>query len=545
MCAGGGAALNSMDELPPRYPVVAYHLAAVRNRCSAQHRMRVIFLVQNVSIWGNQSPIYDALVRDSTAEVIIVLLPSHTANDVQAGMPIGGYDETYWHYFHDRYTEVYDYTNLMDLHLLQPDYIFIASPYEELRALAGTRNADLVQMAKLCYVDYGVPSSQYFLHIWAEKLAFYDYLSFHFCDSAEEQAVMNAAHPYTVGHGVQHFELLGYPAYERCLTYRPQPRAWRRILWTPRWTAEGAIGGSHFFAFKDCFTAFAVRHGSTQLRFAIRPHPLMFAHFVQQGMMTEAEVRAYKELLKAHDIELDEEQYDLFDALTATDILLTDFSSINMLFFLLNRPMIYCPNGSAPTEDYAKMAEGSYIAEDWTQAEAYLIRLIRGEDPLRVVRTQHVEAFRSLHVGAADRIVRRLKEDYAASSSAADVHLPEVERWLFGQKRSFVPLLLRQPTDALHGICTEDWYEPYLSLLPLRFHDESLQWGEEEILSVLRKQYDEGGAREQRAFIVMAMLLFADPLTLPVPWETDLLPEVFVRDVRRVFRQYRRIRGIV
>lgn len=62
---------------------------------------------------------------------------------------------------------------------------------------------------------------------------------------------------------------------------------------------------------------------------------------------------------------------------------------------------------------------------------------------------------------------------------------------------------------------------------------------------MLRKQYDEGGAREQRAFIVMAMLLFADPLTLPVPWETDLLPEVFVRDVRRVFRQYRRIRGIV
>ena len=57
----------------------------------------------------------------------------------------------------------------MDLHLLQPDYIFIASPYEELRALAGTRNADLVQTAKLCYVDYGVPSSQYFLHIWAEN----------------------------------------------------------------------------------------------------------------------------------------------------------------------------------------------------------------------------------------------------------------------------------------------------------------------------------------------------------------------------------------
>ena len=88
---------------------------------------------------------------------------------------------------------------------------------------------------------------------------------------------------------------------ERCTAHSV-----RRILWTPRWTTQERIGGSHFFEYKDLFLEFAEKYGSEELKFAIRPHPLMFDHFVTEGQMTEQDVADYKAQLAAHDIELDE-----------------------------------------------------------------------------------------------------------------------------------------------------------------------------------------------------------------------------------------------
>lgn len=523
--------------------IVAYYLTKTHNRMRSEHKARILFLVENDFVWDKQSLIYDVLVADEDVEPIIVLLPSYSGMDHAMGRTVGGYEEHYWHFFHDRYMDVYDFTNVMDLRIIQPDYIFLALPYEALRPLSGTLMHELVQIAKLCYVDYGVPGTKFFLHEW-KKFPFFSYLSFYFCDSAEEKIAMEATHPYTVATGLQHFEDLGYPAYEPYLKYRREQHTVRRVLWTPRWTTDPVVGGSHFLEYKDLFVDFAKKYRSDQLEFVIRPHPFMFDNFIQRGYMTESEVAMYKEKLNACGIILDDGACTPFEALSRADILLTDFSSLNMPFFLLERPMIYCPNGTEPTEDYKEMLRASYAAEDWAQVESLLELLIRGEDPAADLRRTIVAAFREKHLGAAKRIVDRLKADYADCLHPQQVYLPDVEKWIFDRKRELVSVIASGNKELLQNFCAQEWYALYLTLMPLRSHDENLVWGEEQILGKLLEMYEAAEEHGSRSCLVLAMLLFADPLTLPVPVEIELWHENLYLDIQEIFRQYRMERGV-
>lgn len=525
--------------------IAAYNLAEHHNRPHPEGRMRVVFLVQNVLIWDKQAPVYDVLAEDETVETIIVLLPSYSSTDNEAEKPVGTYEEEYWHFFHDHYANVYDFTNVLDLRIFQPDYIFMALPYEGLRPLRGTHTAELAKIAKLCYIAYGTQGTKSFIQIEAGLSDFFSHMTFHFCDSAEEKAAMEIVYPVTAAAGVQHFEDLGYPGFESYLEAQNERRVIRRVLWTPRWNTEKRIGGSHFFDYKDDFLAFAGKYGGAGIQFAIRPHPLMFDHFVQKGQMTEQEVADYKEQLAVCGVELDEGRYDAFEALGLADILLTDFSSLNMPFFLLNRPLVYCPNDSELTDDYKQMLEGSYVAQNWEEASFHLERLLRGEDPAAHRRREIVAAFCEKHRGAARRIANRLKKDYADSRNPEAVHMPELDRWIFDQKKGLVSLLAGRRTDLLARFCEQEWYEGYLALLSVHVQSENLIWGEQQLLAKLQEMYISAENDERRACLTLAMLLFADPLTLPLPLAVDLWPKGLYQDIREVFDQQRRAVGLI
>ena len=84
-----------------------------------------------------------------------------------------------------------------------------------------------------------------------------------------------------------------------------------------------------------------------------------------------------------------------------------------------------------------------------------------------------------------------------------------------------------------------------MALLPLRLHNENLVWGEEQILGKLQEMYESAEVRERRSRLVLAMLLFADPLTLPVPVEIDLWPGTLYHDIQNVVRRHRLELGII
>ena len=92
--------------------------------------------------------------------------------------------------------------------------------------------------------------------------------------------------------------------------------------------------------------------------------------------------------------------------------------------------------------------------------------------------------------------------------------------------------------------CEQEWYEGDLALLQMRVQNENLVWVEEQILTKLKEMYTTASHREYRSYLTLAMLLFADLLTLSVPLEIDLWPDGLYQDIRDVFCQLRRDLGI-
>ena len=80
--------------------------------------------------------------------------------------------------------------------------------------------------------------------------------------------------------------------------------------------------------------------------------------------------------------------------------------------------------------------------------------------------------------------------------------------------------------------------------MQLRVRNENLVWGEQQILAKLQEMYAAADCREHRACLTLAMLLFADPLMLPVPLEIDLWPEGLYADLREVFAEQRSELGL-
>ena len=443
--------------------IAAYYLQEMHNRQHAQKKMRVVFLVQDASVWDKQSPVYDALAQDEEAEVIIVLLPTYRAMDAEAGRCAGRYDEDEWHFFHDQYPDVYDFTNVLDLRILEPDYIFLAISYEGLRLLRGTRTPELAKIAKLCYIPYSTPGTHFFLQTEVQMDGVLSYLMFYFCDSAEEKSVLDHAYALGTGMGVQYFEDIGCPVYETYLFHHTEAHKERHVLWTPRWTMDGPAGGSHFLAYRDAFTRFAAEPGSDRLKFSIRPHPLMFRHMLQ----------------------------------------------------------------------------GSYVAETWEQVETHLLHLIRGEDPAALRRREIVAEMRAKHTGASGRIAARLKQDFAEGLSPQIIYAHAAERWIFDRKKELISEIAGWPAGRLAAFRTQPWYDGYLALLPLRLRGDAVAWGENELQKTLVELYAAEADRERRSCIVLAMLLVADPLQLPVPMEIDLWPDGLYRDVCAIFQEMR------
>lgn len=512
--------------------LAAYCLMEVHNRTHRNRRMRVAFLVQEIFLWDKQSDIYDVFAKDSDVDVMIVVMPSYNAVDAQAEKTLGRYDPQIWNYFHGRYDHVYAFTNLLSLRVLRPDYVFLDRPYEPLRRMEGLYTADIARFAKICYVSYGTQGERFYIYAETKNTDCFSYISYHFCDSDEEQRILSDAYSLAVRVGVQHFEMLGYPGFQPYLSAGGGRNPIRRVLWTPRWSLDERIGGSHFFDYQDAFIEFAQQHQGSDLQFAVRPHPLMFSHFVRNGYMTEAEVADYKRRLKDSGIEFDEGEEPLFEALTRTDILLSDFSSIVMNFFLLDRPLIYCPTGHTLTEDYARMQACSYVAADWGQIERALTMLIAGEDPEAPQRRRFIEEMRLRHDGAAARIASYLKAEY--QKERTPIYSPEVETAIFERKKEVLSWLLH---DMRGGALS--WAD-YFAVMPLRLSNSALREEAEMILAQLVETRQTAGGEKLRGVISLAMLLFADPMALPIPIEVDTWPEELYADVKKCIENYRR-----
>jgi CDP-glycerol glycerophosphotransferase (TagB/SpsB family) len=212
---------------------------------------------------------------------------------------------------------------------------------------------------------------------------------------------------YSAKKKIRRIEYLGYPSFQKYLNWRGTDGE-GYVTWTPRWSFDPVKGGSTFVLCKDRFIDFIRR---TKRKGIFRPHPLIYDELMRSHIMTDEEWNDYLGELKSLGVIVDIES-PIDDILKKTDILISDFSSMVMNFFMTGRPIIYYENGVPLNEDFLDIMKHNYVAYSWEDVEKYYDCISNGNDYLRAGRDRYIETKYGNSIGSVDRIVDCICEDW-------------------------------------------------------------------------------------------------------------------------------------
>ena len=286
------------------------------------------------------------------------------------------------------------------------DYLFMTAPYDAYYP-ENLRSDRLANQTLLCCIPYAYIGAYNFFPVSIPR-PFFRNVFCTFVAMTEEKDWLLKYFGDSVERGNRKILDIGYPSLEQIPVREPMENG--RIMWTPRWSYDRQVGGSNFFEYYD--TVCEIKETYPQRELVIRPHPMMFDQFVRKGMMSEKDVENCKQEIANRNIGLDEDS-DLNTALENTAILITDFSSIIMQFFMTERPIIYCHSEIIHLDhDYEKLMEGIYVANNEEEIKRALYEIIENGDPLREKRKRIREEIFKKCQGTIERVIRTLEEDH-------------------------------------------------------------------------------------------------------------------------------------
>ena len=370
-------------------------------------KIKVGFLVQLKEVWDKQAPVYEKLCSDDRFTVSLLVVPP--PGDSTSTYSFEKY-ETLLTFLKSKYPvadirKAYD-KHWSDLSSMGFDYIFYPRMWDS-ELPPEYRTKEVIKFAKTCYIPYGAGGNVYDKQFYYKR-SFFLSLYINFCNSIEE---INSIPTSRYKHNV----FLGIPLLDCAIVRQQHIDAQNSksnnnsILWTPRWTFEEMFGGTTFYAYKDKILSLKTKMPNINL--TLRPHPLTFKNALEIGKMTEREIEDYKNSVKQHGALFDTNAM-IGDTFRQTDILITDYSSVILEFFLSGKPVIYCTKTNISfDENYKKMIQGCYIAENWEQIEITVQKLLNGEDNLKAARMSIIEDIKKQHLGATERIVNFLVND--------------------------------------------------------------------------------------------------------------------------------------
>lgn len=393
----------------------------VRVHCN--EKMRIVFIVQRTEVFNSVRTIFEAAVANDDCEVYLLPLP-RCVNECKELLwdTYASVVEFCHQLYGGKVIDTYDFEtkSYYDLTKLMPDYIFLNVPYANQYPDVYSLEK-LALIAKVCYVPYGyaMPNEKKYSDLYAGP--FYvdliKYISFLFADG-------DVSYSYCKKNRMWLSELLfgkrlyniGYPRFDT-IDVQEVRLMGNTILWLPRWTATNRIDhgnlASHFFDYRDNLLEYVDNQDDYHL--VIRPHPLMFENYIKCGLMSEQDVLTYKKVLKNNRKFLLDEKSSYDDAFNTADVLVTDYSSTIIEFFIRGKPIIYCGKSEELSPQIADVTKTFYYVNGWEQLKKVLDDLKNGIDPLKEERRIAVEKFRSGIQKAGETILNVLKKSYVDS----------------------------------------------------------------------------------------------------------------------------------
>lgn len=383
-------------------------------------KINVGFVFAQVSSdWNKTEPIFLALKNDGRFNVTIIACPPWIGEkrvifDDKSTNTNYQYFKTKEGYQNVNIIDAWlGYENYIDLRQFDFSYVFYNSPYFAFYPKS-YHPKYVTKYTKICYTPYGYTLSKMFLPIsssWDEFRWFYCVYA---CSKGEKSYFDDRIKKK----GTANLQRVAFCGFPRMHSFVAQKDAnapmWEfsknkfRALWTPRWSTEDAIGGSNFLKYKD-FMLELVKD-NPDIDFVFRPHPLTFGNFIQTGQMTKPQVDSYKVACDTNNSKLDETS-EYAPTFWQSGVLITDFSSIIIEYFITEHPIVFCTtktNMDQPTEEFEKMLSCCYIANSEEDIKKYLLQLKKGEDPLKEKR---LIAIQEIFGDDIDKIPSRICDD--------------------------------------------------------------------------------------------------------------------------------------
>lgn len=183
-----------------------------------------------------------------------------------------------------------------------------------------------------------------------------------------------------------------------------------KIMWTPRWTTDTKLGGSHFFDYYKQINWFAQNNKDFFILF--RPHPMAFANYIKQGLMTEAEVKSLQEQYEISPNLAMDNKKEYVDTFWGSDVLITDISSMLLEYFITGKPIIFCGTNMKLNSMFKQVVDSTYQCNTWEEIEIVLKRLQNGEDVLQEKRKNTIKKLFGRLETTSEQIVQEIVLDY-------------------------------------------------------------------------------------------------------------------------------------
>lgn len=353
----------------------------VSKKVQNDEKLTVLFIVQYIPAWNKLEPIYQKMRNSDRFNPIIVCVPLNVENHILLNDDF--HNDTYEYFIQNNYECVnclYENGNWVDLKLFEPDYVFHSRPYNYCMPKCYT-SGEIKKYALICNVLYGVNTTKNCQNVTLNRDYFNDTFCYFAFDTSDQEFYIQR---FKKGILLQVQKCLPYGAIglEQMLKVKSEnynKKFKKTILWTPRWSTDSSIGGSNFFKYKE--TILILAENNHDVRFIIRPHPLMFNNFINTGEMTKEEVSNFKKYCSnTINIELDEKK-EYSDTFWESDILITDNSGIVPEYFVTLKPIIFCHSDIFQyTAGMEKIVETTYQAFDSNDINRYFNQLIMDND---------------------------------------------------------------------------------------------------------------------------------------------------------------------
>lgn len=376
----------------------ARRIEAMHHKSRSDERIKVGFLVQMPEVWDKQQSVYAAMVKDERFDPWLIIVPGYDLKTDTAER----YGEEKG-FFLSRclggsYILARQNDEWIDLSAYGFEYIFYQRPYN-LYLPPCLRSDQVARFTRVCYIPYATTEDKKDRVIYPRSFLRDVYFGFMEDGPAEASTMGRFPGPF------KRFFNIGYPAFETCLSLERDCR-YSRVLWTPRWSYDPVIGGSHFLEYNNPLTDYPWG----EHRLTVRPHQLMWGNFIKTGLLTDAQAADIRERWTQAGVRTDANK-DILKTFDETDILISDRSSVIPMFFLTGKPVIYCPIETEYSWLFSTILPGLYVAKDWDEVKAFLDSLLREQDPLREKRHTILQDVFSYHAGATERIIEMLACD--------------------------------------------------------------------------------------------------------------------------------------